>query len=130
MTEQSVIQRCRQIVENPTLSPEQKRHFLALEAENMLPYPSLPEDAAKALNERVICDMYEGHAPYKPRYVLPDYAKFLAQGSRYLELEPAQDFDDALNMLTILYHHVPSVTSMPVYLGRIDKIFYCLMSAS
>ena len=25
-------------------------------------------------------------------------------------------------MLTILYHHVPSVTSMPVYLGRIDKI--------
>ncbi|WP_414602363.1 glycyl radical enzyme domain-containing protein [Proteus mirabilis] len=25
--------------------------------------------------------MYEGHAPYKPRYVLPDYAKFLAQGS-------------------------------------------------
>ncbi|WP_099074541.1 YjjI family glycine radical enzyme [Proteus alimentorum] len=122
MTEQSVIQRCQQIVENPTLSPEQKRHFLALEAENMLPYPALSEDATKALEQRVICDMYEGHAPYKPRYVLPDYAKFLAQGSHYLELEPAQDFDDALNMLTILYHHVPSVTSMPVYLGRIDKI--------
>ena len=122
MTEQSVIQRCQQIVENPTLSPEQKRHFLALEAENMLPYPTLSNEESLALNERVICDMYEGHAPYKPRYVLPDYAKFLAQGSRYLELEPAQDFDDALNMLTILYHHVPSVTSMPVYLGRIDKI--------
>ncbi|MDM3639088.1 glycyl radical enzyme domain-containing protein, partial [Proteus mirabilis] len=40
----------------------------------------------------------------------------------YLELEPAQDFDDELNMLTILFHHVPSVTSMPVFLGRIDKI--------
>lgn len=52
----------------------------------MLPYPTLSNEASLALNEQVICDMYEGHAPYKPRYVLPDYAKFLAQGSRYLEL--------------------------------------------
>ena len=27
-------QRCQQIVTSPVLSPEQKRHFLALEAEN------------------------------------------------------------------------------------------------
>lgn len=75
-----------------------------------------------ALNERVICDMYEGHAPYKPRYVLPDYAKFLANGSKWLELTPATNFDDALNMLTIIYHHVPSVTAMPVFLGTLDEI--------
>jgi len=115
-------QRCQQIVTSPTLSPEQKRHFLALEAENNLPYPALPAAARAALDEGVICDMFEGHAPYKPRYVLPDYAKFLANGSDWLELEGAQDLDDALSLLTILYHHVPSVTSMPVYLGHLDAL--------
>ena len=55
-------------------------------------------------------------------YVLPDYAKFLKQGSEYLELAPATDFDEALNNLTILYHHVPSVTNIPVYLGQLDDV--------
>ncbi len=45
--------------------------------------------------------MFEGHAPYKPRYVLPDYARFLANGSEWLELEGAKDLDDALSLLTI-----------------------------
>lgn len=113
--ENALQQRCQQIVTSPVLSPEQKRHFLALEAENNLPYPQLPAEARRALDEGVICDMFEGHAPYKPRYVLPDYARFLANGSEWLELEGAKDLDDALSLLTILYHHVPSVTSMPVY---------------
>jgi hypothetical protein len=33
-------QRCQHIVTSPVLTPEQKRHFLALEAENNLPYPA------------------------------------------------------------------------------------------
>lgn len=37
-------------------------------------------------------------------------------------LEGAKDLDDALSLLTILYHHVPSVTSMPVYLGQLDAL--------
>lgn len=120
--ETALQQRCQQIVTSPVLTPEQKRHFLALEAENALPYPPLPEDARQALDEGVICDMFEGHAPFKPRYVLPDYARFLANGSQWLELEGAKDLDDALSLLTILYHHVPSVTSMPVYLGQLDAL--------
>lgn len=119
---QTMLQRCQQIVTSPVLSSAQKRHFLALEAENALPYPALPQAARAALDDGVICDMFEGNAPYKPRYVLPDYAKFLAQGSEWLKLEPAKDFDDALSMLTILYHHVPSVTSMPVFLGHLDAL--------
>lgn len=114
--------RCQQIATSSTLTPAQKRHFLALEAENSLPYPPLAKEARAALDEGTICDMFEGHAPYKPRYVLPDYAKFLANGSQWLELEGATDLDDALSMLTILYHHVPSVTSMPVWLGQLDVI--------
>lgn len=88
--ETALQQRCQQIVTSSLLSPEQKRHFLALEAENNLPYPSLPAGARQALDDGVICDMFEGHAPYKPRYVLPDYARFLANGSAWLELEGAK----------------------------------------
>lgn len=118
----SLLQHCQQIVTSSVLTPEQKRHFLALEAENALPYPELSEEARAAMADGVICDMYEGHAPYKPRYVLPDYARFLANGSEWLELEGAEDLDDALSLLTILYHHVPSVTAMPVYLGHLDAL--------
>lgn len=114
--------RCLAIATDRLLSPKQKANFLALEAENCMPYFTLSDETECALNERVICDMYEGHAPYKPRYVLPDYARFLQQGSDYLELSPAQDFDDALNHLTILYHHVPSVTGLPVFLGYLDRL--------
>ena len=52
----------------------------------------------------------------------PDYSKYLHQGSKYLELSAATNFDEALNMLTIIYHHVPSVTSIPVYLGQLDDV--------
>ena len=122
MTPDALQQRCQQIVTSQVLSPEQKRHFLALEAENNLPYPTLAPEARQALEAGFICDMFEGHAPYKPRYVLPDYAMFLKQGSEWLELEGAKDLDDALSLLTILYHHVPSVTGMPVYLGHLDTL--------
>ena len=49
--ENALQQRCQQIVTSPVLSPEQKRHFLALEAENNLPYPALPAEARRALDE-------------------------------------------------------------------------------
>ena len=115
-------QRIQSIVTDSNLNPKQKNLFLALEAESHLPYMDISEPVVKAMDEGILCDMYEGHAPFKPRYVLPDYAKFLQQGSEYLELEPAKDFDDAINLLTIIYHHVPSVTNIPVYLGQLDDV--------
>ncbi|MGL5815166.1 MAG: YjjI family glycine radical enzyme [Aeromonas sp.] len=113
---------CQRIVRDPLLSPAQKRQALALAAENALPYPELPATVADAMAEGVLCDMFEGHAPHKPRYVLPDYQRFLSQGSPWLELAPPRDFDEALDALRILYHHVPSVTGMPVWLGRLDQL--------
>ncbi|WP_064603604.1 YjjI family glycine radical enzyme [Photobacterium sp. J15] len=111
-----------QIITDPTLSPKQKSNFLALEADASVPYLTVSEAVKEAMEHGIICDMFEGNAPFKPRYVLPDYGKFLKQGSEYLELEPAQDLDEAINALTILYHHVPSVTNIPVYLGQLDEI--------
>lgn len=87
-----------------------------------LPYPDLSQACAEALETRVICDMYEGNRPYTPRYVLPDYARALAHGVRYLELDPPRTLADALSFLTILYAHVPSVTTYPVYLGDLDAL--------
>lgn len=115
-------QRCYNIITDANLSPKQKSHYLALEAEASLPYLNVSDEAKQALKDGIICDMFEGHAPFKPRYVLPDYAKFLRQGSEYLELNGATNFDEALNLLTIIYHHVPSVTSIPVYLGQLDDV--------
>lgn len=117
----------RAITKDATLSPKQKAHYLALEAEAALPYPALDAECAAALDDRVICDMYEGHAPYKPRYVLPDYSVVLSNGSTHLELAPATDLDEALNTLMIAYHHTPSVTGIPVYIGQLDDLLlpYC-----
>ncbi len=115
-------QKLRAITNDRTLSPAQKAHYLALEAENALPYPELDGETQKALDSRVICDMFEGHAPYKPRYVLPDYTIVLKNGSQYLELPVPETLDEAINTLMIAYHHVPSVTGMPVYLGDLDNL--------
>ncbi|MGU0161959.1 glycyl radical enzyme domain-containing protein [Escherichia coli] len=79
--------------------------------------PQLPAEARRALDEGVICDMFEGHAPYKPRYVLPDYARFWRTVPNGWSWK-AQKILMTHSLLTILYHHVPSVTSMPVYLGN------------
>jgi len=112
----------RRIVTDPALSPAQKAHALAVAAENTLDYPALDAETAAALADRVICDMFEGHAPYKPRYVLPDYGVVLREGSAWLELPPATCLAEAINSLMIAYHHVPSVTGMPVFIGHLDGL--------
>lgn len=115
-------ERLYNIITDANLSAKQKSQYLALEAEASLPYLDIDSKTQQAIDAGILCDMFEGHAPFKPRYVLPDYAKFLSQGSEYLELNAATNFDEALNLLTILYHHVPSVTSIPVYLGQLDTV--------
>ena len=115
------------IVTNAALNPKQKTLALAAQADASLPYVSRSPELIEAMEQGIICDMFEGHAPFKPRYVLPDYQRFLTQGSSYLELTPAEDFDDALMKLMVLYHHVPSVTNIPVFLGYLDQLLlpYC-----
>ncbi len=81
---------------------------------------SFTETCQRIVRDPLLSPAQKSHAPYKPRYVLPDYARFLRQGSAWLELAPPRDFDEALYALRILYHHVPSVTGMPVWLGRLD----------
>ncbi len=110
------------VVTGPALSYRQRVHQLALLAEETLPYPSISPDAVAALESGLVSDLHEGHAPYRPRYLLPDYPKAMAQGSEYLEMAPPADFDEALTFLQVLYHNVPSITTYPVYLGDLDGL--------
>ncbi|MBU2709565.1 YjjI family glycine radical enzyme [Zooshikella harenae] len=112
----------RKIANHPHLSPAQKQMQIAQLAVQSLGYPEISAEAQQALASGLICDLHEGHAPYKPRYVLPDYQKALSNGCEYLELAPPKDLDEAIQFLMIMYHHVPSVTGFPVYLGDIDQL--------
>ncbi len=112
----------RRVVQDPALTYRQRVQQLAALAENTLPPPPVSDACARALDKRVVCDMYEGNAPYRPRYVLPDYAVALRSGSAFLELAPARDLEEALAYLLVLYSQVPSITGYPVYLGDLDAL--------
>lgn len=118
----SLALRSLKVLQNPVLSYPQRVRQLAALAEELLDYPPLSPQAQAALERRVICDMHEGKAPYRPRYLLPDYARAMAQGSAYLELPPPQDLDEALDFLLMLYTQVPSITTYPVFVGNIDLL--------
>ena len=66
--------------------------------------------------------MFEGNTPYRPRYVIPNYEVLMEKGCEFLSLEAPTDIWEATNSLLILYKHVPSITSYPVYLGNIDTL--------
>lgn len=114
--------RVMEIIKDTTLTYEMKVVNLAKEAENTLDVLGKSNKTKMYENAGVICDLFEGNAPYRPRYIVPDYDLFMKNGSKFLRLEPATDIWEAVNNLLILYKHVPSITSFPVYIGNIDTL--------
>ncbi|MEA4826019.1 MAG: YjjI family glycine radical enzyme [Clostridium sp.] len=110
------------IIKDKVLTYEQKVLNLAREAENSLDVLNISKEVQEYRNEGIICDLNEGLAPYRPRYIAPDYEKFIKNGSKFLGLEPPKNIWEATNNLLILYKHVPSITSFPVYIGNIDTL--------
>lgn len=110
------------VIKDRILTYEQKVLSLAREAENLLNVLNIDKEVQEYRDEGIICDLFEGNAPYRPRYIVPDYEKFMKRGSEFLGLKPPQDIWEATNNLLILYKHVPSITSFPVYIGNIDKL--------
>ena len=104
----------KEIIADPKLTYPQRLIELAKAAENVPEPLPLSEDAQWFVEKEVVFDMGEGNAPYRPRYVLPDYEKFMKQGSKFLMLEPPKDIWDA--------GFVPSVIAGPVYIGHIDRL--------
>ena len=114
--------RIKEIIADPKLTYPQRLIELAKAAENLPDPVSLSEDAQWFVEKEVVFDMGEGNAPYRPRYVLPDYDLFMKQGSKFLMLEPPKDIWDAVSNLMILYLFVPSGIAGPVYIGHIDRL--------
>lgn len=113
-------------LKDPTATHEQKVTYLARHAENFMKVLNEPAEMDELmrcpLEERCICNLGEGEAPYRPRYIVPDYPKFMKEGSRFLQLDAPKDFFEALNSLMILYHNVPSITNYPVFIGNLDVL--------
>ena len=111
---------------DPTTTHEQKVTYLARHAENFMKVLDEPAELDELMRSpietRCICNLFEGEAPYRPRYITPDYEKFLREGSTFLQLEPPKDLFEALNSLMIFYHNVPSITNYPVYIGDLDAL--------
>lgn len=110
------------IIKDETLTYEQRVINLAKAAENTIEVLNVDEKTKELMEEGIICGLFEGNAPYRPRYIVPNYEKFMEEGSEFLNLKPAKDIWEATNNLLILYRHVPSITTFPVYIGNIDKL--------
>jgi len=112
-----------QIVQDATLTYHQKVLALARLAEAN-DHESLPVNDAyvKAKEMGIICDLNEGNTPYRPRYIIPDYRILMQKGCAMLELEAPKDLWEATAALLMMYHHVPSITSFPVFLGNFDEL--------
>ncbi|MCQ4735851.1 glycyl radical enzyme domain-containing protein, partial [Anaerotruncus colihominis] len=54
----------------------------------------------------ILCDHNDGHAPLCPRYILPDYERFMERGCDFLRLPAPRTLAEALASLTIFYTHV------------------------
>lgn len=119
--------RMLETVKSPTLTHEQKVATMANLADSLLEVLDLPEGLSDLLDRDItdgqcICDLSEGHAPLRPRYIVPDYDKLMREGCAFLELPAPADLYEAINTLLIFYKHVPSVTNFPVYVGQLDHL--------
>lgn len=99
-------------VTSPSLTYEQKLETLANQAEDELNFLEIPEKTRHYFQTGAINDLFEGHAPYRPRYIRPDYEKYLKEGSKFLRVGPAKNIEETIFHLRMIYHHVPSITSL------------------
>lgn len=112
----------RAILQDQTLTYHQQVMGLAAYGENSLDALNVSPSTKALVDAGVICTLFEGNAPYRPRYTVPDYRILMEKGSEFLRIKPPTNIWEATQALLILYHHVPSITSYPVYLGNLDTL--------
>jgi len=113
------------IVKSKELTPQQKLIALGNTSERIFSPVDLlgyTEEELSFLENQMVCDLNEGYALYRPRYIVPNYEVFVKNGVQFLELDPPTDLDELLDGLLILYTHVPSITSFPVFIGHLDRL--------
>ena len=110
------------IVKDVTLTYNQELIALAKLGEETDDTIQLSDEYKQAKAEGILCDLNEGCMPYRPRYICPDYSILMEKGSEFLGIEAPTDLMEACNALLIMYKHVPSITTFPVYLGSLDLL--------
>ena len=110
------------IIQDPTLTYRQEMYNLARLGENTDNSLRYSDEYYEAKAKGALCDLNEGKMPFRPRYICPDYELLFEKGCEFLALEPPTDLLEAVNVLEIFYCHVPSITSYPVYLGKLDTL--------
>lgn len=110
------------ILKDETLTYHQQLMQLAAQSENSLDVLAIDAETQSLMDDNIICTLHEGNAPYRPRYIVPDYSLLMKKGSSFLRLDPPTDIWEATQALLVMYHHVPSITSYPVYLGNLDTL--------
>lgn len=111
------------IISDTSLTYEQQVLALAKLAENQDITLKRNPLWIKALEEKKVCDLNEGLAPARPRYILPNYDILMEKGCSFLGLSKPNSLLEACNNLLIFYKHVPSITNYVVYLGNFTKLF-------
>ncbi|MDC7235459.1 MAG: YjjI family glycine radical enzyme [Spirochaetales bacterium] len=110
------------IIKDKTLTYHQQVFNLAREAENSVSPLMVSDRLLRLKEEGVICDLFEGQAPYRPRYIIPDYSRLMSSGCEFLRINAPRDIWEATHALLIFYKHVPSIDYFPVYLGNLDTL--------
>lgn len=114
-----------QIATSNSLTYQQKLFNLANISERLISPIDLlgyTTEEMEYINNQMICDLNEGYIIYRPRYIVPDYNVYIHHGCKFLGLEPPKDLDECLDGLLILYAHVPSIISFPVFIGHLDQL--------
>lgn len=112
--------RVLEILNDKSLTYSQQVKNLAAYAESTVDVLNVDKETKKLIDDGTICTLFEGNAPYRPRYIIPDYQKLMDNGCGFLNLDKPNDIWEATNNLLIFYKHVPSITTFPVYLGNLD----------
>ena len=107
---------------NPRVTFNQRLKDMAKIAECAVELVEYTEKSREYFANGAMMDMFEGKSPYRTRYCVPDYGKFLRQGSEFLMLEPPKDIWDAIGNLLCLYHNIPADGGLPVYIGCLDTL--------
>ena len=114
--------RVLEILKDRSLTYHQQIKDLAAYAESTIEVLNVDDETKKLIDEGCICTLFEGNAPFRPRYIIPDYSLLMEKGCEFLNLSVPEDIWEATNNLLIFYKHVPSITTFPVYLGNIDEL--------
>lgn len=128
---QSIQQDFLDVATSATMTYQQKVAGMANVGERLIsPVDILgyTEEEMDHLNNQMICDLNEGYLAYRPRYIVPNYSVFIDKGCEFLEIAPPTDLDECLDGLLILYSHVPSITTFPVFIGHLDRLMEPFMT--